>query len=453
MDIKTTLVGSKKTLKESKKISIGDGTCKLPFRLKPGGKLYTKCLLNSDGDRWCATVVDDDRNKLKYALCDMGNPSKKSKNNSNRVPSKKPVSKKKSKNNSNRVPSKKPTSKKHSKNNSNSVPSKKPTSKKNSKNNSNSVPSKKPVSKKPKFKVKMKSDKFSEYKDFSVDIIDEQYKILAKSRVVPDRWELPNRKIFSNWFNKTYETYRAKKNSITKGKVKTGFELFNHQKLVRDYINMGSPYRGILMYHGLGVGKTCASIGIAESFRGENRDIIILLNKSLKQNFKVNLMKCGFEYYRLHNHWFYHKFTHNDKMYSYAKFIGIPNKILETGGCWFIDFSKEPNFTSFNQKQKDLLNKQIEEFIKKKYSFIHIDGLNKDKLGKMVENRVFDNKLLIIDEAHNLTNAMSKMVPGIRGRLLKKIIMDAQNLKMVFLSGTPMINNLYETAQLFNLLR
>ena len=31
--------------------------------------------------------------------------------------------------------------------------------------------------------------------------------------------------------------------------------------------------------------------------------------------------------------------------------------------------------------------------------------------------------------------------------------MNADNLKMVFLSGTPMINNLYEAGQLFNLLR
>ena len=31
--------------------------------------------------------------------------------------------------------------------------------------------------------------------------------------------------------------------------------------------------------------------------------------------------------------------------------------------------------------------------------------------------------------------------------------MEASNLKCVFLSGTPMINNLYEAGQLFNLLR
>ena len=44
---------------------------------------------------------------------------------------------------------------------------------------------------------------------------------------------------------------------------------------------------------------------------------------------------------------------------------------------------------------------------------------------------------------------MAKAYPGIK---LKELIMDAFNLKIVFLSGTPMINNLFEGGQLFNLL-
>ena len=46
---------------------------------------------------------------------------------------------------------------------------------------------------------------------------------------------------------------------------------------------------------------------------------------------------------------------------------------------------------------------------------------------------------------------MAKAYPGIRGRNLKQLV-DANNLKVVFL-WYPMINNLYEVGQLFNLLR
>ena len=42
-----------------------------------------------------------------------------------------------------------------------------------------------------------------------------------------------------------------------------------HQKLVRDYMNTYTPYRGIFLFHGLGAGKTCGSIAIAEGLKSE----------------------------------------------------------------------------------------------------------------------------------------------------------------------------------------
>merc|ERR1711991_84427 len=91
--------------------------------------------------------------------------------------------------------------------------------------------------------------------------------------------------------------------------------------------------------------------------------------------------------------------------------------------------------------------------IKNKYSFLHLDGLNEPRLKQLINDEYLNDKMLIIDEVHNLSNAMAKASPGIRGKYLKQLIMEAKNLKCVFLSGTPMINNLYEAGQLFNLLR
>ena len=71
----------------------------------------------------------------------------------------------------------------------------------------------------------------------------------------------------------------------------------------------------------------------------------------------------------------------------------------------------------------------------------------------MRAEKKLDNSLLIIDEVHNLTNGMAKGKPGVEPKYLDKIIMEAENLKLVFLSGTPMINNLFEAGKLFNLLR
>lgn len=40
-----------------------------------------------------------------------------------------------------------------------------------------------------------------------------------------------------------------------------------NQILLRNYISKPTVYENILLYHGLGVGKTCSSITIAEGFK------------------------------------------------------------------------------------------------------------------------------------------------------------------------------------------
>ena len=63
----------------------------------------------------------------------------------------------------------------------------------------------------------------------------------------------------------------------------------------------------------------------------------------------------------------------------------------------------------------------------------------------------FDNSFVIIDEAHNF---ISRVVNGsILARSVYSHLMNAKNMKIILLSGTPMINNPYEIATLINLIR
>jgi len=62
------------------------------------------------------------------------------------------------------------------------------------------------------------------------------------------------------------------------------FDLLTHQKVVADYLNTYTPYRGLLIYHGLGSGKTCTSIAIAEGMKSD-KEIVIMTPASLKTNF------------------------------------------------------------------------------------------------------------------------------------------------------------------------
>jgi DnaJ-class molecular chaperone len=76
------------------------------------------------------------------------------------------------------------------------------------------------------------------------------------------------------------------------GKAGGEVSLLTHQKVIRDYINIYTPYRGVLLYHGLGSGKTLSSIAIAEGMK-DNKRIIVMTPASLRRNYMEELKKCG----------------------------------------------------------------------------------------------------------------------------------------------------------------
>ena len=416
-------------LVEGGPVSLGDGFCKFPFVYKDKEYDDGICYKGKAGNYWCATKVDEKTRKLKkYAYCDFGET---------KAPSTKRVKKIKR---ADAFPKPKvPTSPKPN------VKAKSPpaTAKKPS-----GTPPKKTVKRVIRKKVPVEVADPSAA--FNIKTVPKNLVIPSIKQVIPKEWILPNRKNFVNWMNEAFKSYKLSAGSkLSKGER---FNFFSHQKLVRDYLQRESPFRGLLLYHGLGVGKTCASIGIAEALKS-NRKIVVILNKSLKQNFIVNLKKCGDEYYRLNQHWFYHRFTGaEDAMRDYALHVKIP-LTAASRGVWLVDFSKKPNYETLSDDDREALEEQIDRMISHKYEFVHLDGLNQRRLQQMNEKRILDNKLLIIDEVHNLSNAMAKENMGVRAYYLKKLIMEAENLKCVFLSGTPMINSLYEVGQLFNLLR
>ena len=68
---------------------------------------------------------------------------------------------------------------------------------------------------------------------------------------------------------------------------------------------------------------------------------------------------------------------------------------------------------------------------------------------------IFDNSVIIIDEAHNLVSRIVNKLkrPDALSMRLYQYLMSADNCKIVLLSGTPIINYPNEIAILFNILR
>ena len=70
-------------------------------------------------------------------------------------------------------------------------------------------------------------------------------------------------------------------------------ELFPHQKFVSEFIN-NSPYRGLLLYHGLGSGKTIAAAAAAVAFMRPNlMRVSVWTPASLTTNFKETMGALG----------------------------------------------------------------------------------------------------------------------------------------------------------------
>ena len=47
------------------------------------------------------------------------------------------------------------------------------------------------------------------------------------------------------------------------------FKLQLPQQFVSEFMTPSTPYKGLLLFHQIGAGKTCAAVSIAENFKGK----------------------------------------------------------------------------------------------------------------------------------------------------------------------------------------
>ena len=289
----------------------------------------------------------------------------------------------------------------------------------------------------------------------------------------------------------------CKKLELAEGKE---VEAFLYQQFVREYIRNAGPYRGMLVYHGLGSGKTCSSIAAAEALYGTaNKNIIVMTPFSLRANFMSEISFCGFRHFNVHNFWVEQPFlAMGSAGLLYAKSVlSLSDKYLESLllrkdprriVLWVIDFDKPSNFNNLTSQQQVDIREQITNTIENRVTFINYNGISAKKLKEIACNsneRLFDNKVIIVDEIHNLIRLMrgnivpfivarskaerkipvEKIEPGrwkpnacgidanySRGYMFYRLLSDARNSKIIGLSGTPIINFPEELGILSNVL-
>lgn len=257
-------------------------------------------------------------------------------------------------------------------------------------------------------------------------------------------------KNFSKKIYKKAEFYQSRLEKVTPDKVddliaarKEKISLAHQQRFLKNFISRRTPYSGILLFHGMGRGKTCASIAIAEAIKPavlkSNQKIIIIAGSHFDKG----------EIFSLDRH---------------------KQKIGQCTGDAYLDELKNPELAekcaNGNRDACKLMKHKIDKIIKNTYTFYGalewakkvLRDLQKSLRG-VPESRyqqaeiakikkMFSNTLLIIDEAHNIKDIAekkSRIVPPV----LMKVLEHADNLRLVLLTGTPMFN---ESADLISLL-
>ncbi len=276
---------------------------------------------------------------------------------------------------------------------------------------------------------------------------------------------MANRRMFIQKLNSLFKSHAEELNKINNADVSCDkrsteeFETLTHQKVVSDYLNLYSPYRGLLIYHGLGSGKTCTSITLAEGMKSEKK-VIIMTPASLKSNFFSELKKCGDEVFRKNQNWVKTIVSSKTDATKLNKLTGLDVDDIMNHGIWL--GTKNPDkgtkFADLSSADQSEVDAQLDRMIRSKYVDINYNGLNANIMNKLTEGgskNPFDNCVVIVDEAHNLVSRIVNKLksPDTIAYQLYDFLMSAQNAKLVFLSGTPIINYPNEIAILFNMLR
>jgi hypothetical protein len=232
---------------------------------------------------------------------------------------------------------------------------------------------------------------------------------------------------------------------------KSDFELAPQQLFVRNFLSVQTPYNSLLLYHGLGSGKTCSAISVAEEMREYhkqmdiNNRIIVVASPNVQENFKVQLFDD-----------------------SKLKLI---NGLWNISSCTGNNLLKEINPMNMTGLTKENVMAQIKQIINKYYVFMGYTGFANyiikssaieisEKMGVKKRNslirtklrKVFNNRLIIIDEVQNIRQTDDNPDKKRVAFELLKLVKNVENLRLLLLSATPMYNSYKEIIWLINLM-
>jgi hypothetical protein len=274
---------------------------------------------------------------------------------------------------------------------------------------------------------------------------------------------LQKREFAENKYKSIQEILRRKENPCDPN---LEFEASPVQRFVSRFLSPITPYLSALLFHGVGVGKTCAAILTAEAFLEQhpNRKVIIVAPPNIQAGFLRTIFPFD--------------------AVQYGKTPQEPNRVNGCTGNLYLKMT-ETEFV----REEGVLRSRIQRAINRRYEiygylqfYNEIERMLRTALGTSLKGekrqerinlflrKRFSNRLLIIDEAHNLRDITGESAeenedaPGgavekseaLAGKrltpLLENILKQAQGLKLMLLTATPMYNSYKEIIFLLNLI-
>ena len=234
---------------------------------------------------------------------------------------------------------------------------------------------------------------------------------------------------------KTFEDIQNYRNSVCKQE----YIPREQQAILTNMINPNTPYKGLLVMHGTGTGKSCTAISIAEQFKDQikkynSKVYVLTFGPNGKETIKKELIFCTGETY-LKNKQLESQLSKEEL--EYEERIAL-NAALQN--------YKILSYKAFYKKVlgEKIIEKRTDEISKNKYRKTEEGELEREIVIDKITN--MDNSLLIVDEAHNLTG-------NEYGLALSKIIKSSKNLRVILLTATPMKNLADDIIDLLNFVR
>lgn len=251
-------------------------------------------------------------------------------------------------------------------------------------------------------------------------------------------------------FNKEeFNRYQIKKQAIDSFNKEDTLEFVKNptQNFIGAYMSPNTPFNSILLWLGVGVGKTCAALTAAENYRKDGGELsrskitVLLPADSLIQSWK-------------------------NQIFNLKKDLKNTNKNINVQ-CTGDTFKKEMDF--YDEMTLDSKIRKVNKVINKYYEFMgYRKFANKvDKeINEMIKGREdreylkielirkkYSNRIFILDEVHFTRQyANNKNKNKDIAEKLELIARYGENNKFILASATPMYNSAIEIIEILNIM-